>query len=243
MCGRFSLIANPSDVAEFFGLAEVPDLEPRYNIAPSQPVAVLRFEEVSLQRKLALLRWGLVPCWAKDPSVGYKMINARAETVAEKPSFRSAFRSRRCLVMADGFYEWKKDGKQKRPFYIQAQGGQLFAFAGLWERWRDKQAPGAVIETCTIITTGANDLLHSVHDRMPVILSPGDYALWLDPQQKAPGSLLSLLRPAPAGLLTLRPVSQAVNKVAQEGPECIAPASASRDSAGLFGNPPENDTL
>ncbi len=227
MCGRYSLILAATDLAACFGLTEVPDFGPRYNIAPSQPVAVVRLDRESQQRQLDLLRWGLIPSWAKDPSGGYRMINARAETVAEKPSFRSAFRTRRCLVIADGFYEWKKEGKEKRPCYIRAQDGQPFAFAGLWESWEDRQAPGTVVESCTIITTEANELLRPVHERMPVILSPGDYDLWLDPQEKETQRLLSLLRPAAAGLLTLYPVSLTVNKVTNEGPECVAPVSES----------------
>ena len=172
MCGRFVLMTPGRSLAKRFGLEEVPDLEPRYNIAPTQMVAMIRLDRDTLQRRLVLVKWGLIPFWAKDSSIGNRLINARAESAAEKPAFRSAFKSRRCLVPADGYYEWKKrKGGQKQPYLARNADGSPFAFAGLWERW---QAPeDEIIESCTILTTDANDLTQPIHDRMPVILKPG----------------------------------------------------------------------
>ena len=206
-------------MTEYFDLADEIPLEARYNIAPSQEVAVIRQQEG--RRTLSFLRWGLVPHWAKDVKIGYKMINARAETLASKPSFRAAFRTRRCIIPARGFYEWKKAGKTKQPFYICRKEGAPMALAGLWERWENPEKPGEVVESCTIITTGANALLGQLHNRMPVILERGDFGLWLDPDRQSPKDLLPLLRPAGDGILELRPVSGYVNKPGNEGEECV----------------------
>lgn len=168
MCGRFTLRVPAAELVEIFRLLRRPDVQPRYNIAPTQPVAVVR--RIDRGRELSMLRWGLVPSWAKDPKIGARMINARAETVATKPAFRTALRRRRCLVPADGFYEWAKSaGGTKQPHYITRRDGRPFAFAGLWESWDGPD--GSSIESCTIVTTEANDLVGRIHDRMPVILS------------------------------------------------------------------------
>jgi putative SOS response-associated peptidase YedK len=173
-------------------------------------------------RELALFRWGLIPSWAKDPAIGNRMINARSETVANKPSFRSAFRRRRCLVPADGFYEWGKIGGAKQPFFIHMQEESPFAIAGLWEHWQDSE--GNEIETCTLLTTEANALLATIHKRMPVILNPGDYARWLDPDSSDPVALHNLLMPYPADAMAFRAVSLHVNNPRNEGPACQEPA-------------------
>ena len=220
MCGRFVLMTQGTSLAERFKLEEVPDLEPRYNIAPTQKVAIIRLNPETLQRRLVLVKWGLIPFWAKDTSIGNRLINARAESAAEKPAFRSAFKSKRCLVPADGYYEWKKmKGGQKQPYLARNADGSPFAFAGLWERW---QAPeDEVIESCTILTTDANDLTQPIHDRMPVILKPEDYDLWLDPQVKAPNLLKPLLRPYPSEEMVAEPVSPKVNKASYDAPDCV----------------------
>jgi putative SOS response-associated peptidase YedK len=220
MCGRFVLMTLGSNLAERFKLEEVPDLGPRYNIAPTQMVAIIRLNPETLQRRLGLVKWGLIPFWAKDSSIGNRLINARSESAAEKPAFRSAFKSRRCLVPADGYYEWKKGkGGQKQPYLARNADGSPFAFAGLWERW---QVPDdEVIESCTILTTDANDLTRPIHDRMPVILKPEDYDLWLDPQVKAPNLLKPLLRPYPSEEMIAEPVSPKVNKATYDAPDCI----------------------
>ena len=170
-------------------------------------------------RELALLRWGLVPSWAKDPSIGNRMINARAETVATKPSYRAAFKRRRCLVPADGYYEWKKTGKAKQPYLIRLQDERPFAMAGLWESWQD--AGGAALQTFTIITTEANEATCDIHNRMPVILSPGDYPLWLDPEFERAEQLQELLQPYDSHAMRLDPVSTYVNSPRNDSPECI----------------------
>jgi putative SOS response-associated peptidase YedK len=205
-------------LAEQFRLPEVPELAPRYNIAPTQPVAAVR--QAADERELRMVRWGLVPGWASDPALGARMINARAETVSEKPAFRSAFKRRRCLVLADGFYEWQATStRQKQPHYFALHDRRPFAFAGLWEYWEG--AEGA-FESCTIITTDANDLVRPTHNRMPVILQPADYDLWLDPAMQQAGPLEALLRPAAASAMMAYPVSRAVNNPRNDSPECVA---------------------
>ena len=217
MCGRFSLSQEASAIAELFDLAEVPNLEPGYNIAPTQLVStVLRTPH---DRQLRMLRWGLIPAWAKDPAIGARMINARSETVTEKPSFRTAFRHRRCLVVADGFYEWQRQERKKQPFYFRLQDQQAFAFAGLWEHW--KAPDDEVIESCTILTTEANELLRPIHDRMPVILDRKDYDLWLDPAVQNHEPLQHLLHPYQAEAMMSYPVSTKVNNPTHNTPECI----------------------
>jgi putative SOS response-associated peptidase YedK len=213
-----------SKLVEQFQLADVPQLQFRFNIAPTQDVATIRVAGEAGQRQLSMLRWGLIPSWAKDPSMGARMINARAETVAQKPSFRSAFRRRRCLVPADGFYEWQKQGRRKQPFYFRRRDDQPFALAGLWEPWwEDEQRDQPPLETCTIITTEANELSRPIHDRMPVILEAGDYDLWLDPDVQATEPLEALLKPYDASQLRVDPVSTRVNNVRNDDPKCIEP--------------------
>jgi putative SOS response-associated peptidase YedK len=223
VCGRYTLLASGERLAEAFGLTAQPSLFPRYNIAPTQAVPVvrvLRANPGTKERELVPLRWGLVPSWADDPAAGNRLINARAETVATKPSFREAFRHRRYLVPADEFYEWKKEGKAKRPVYVKRRDGQPFAFAGLWEEW---ERGGEVIESCAVITTQASDLMAEFHDRMPVILDPEDYGLWLDPSVHDPRLLGPLLRPYPSEQLVAHPVDKLVNDPRHEGPGCVEP--------------------
>jgi putative SOS response-associated peptidase YedK len=219
MCGRFTLTRPDQDLAVQFSLPGVPEIKPRYNIAPTQPVAAVRLDPTSLNRELVFLTWGLVPFWAKDPKIGSRMINARSETVATKPAFRAAFRRRRCLVVADGFFEWQRIEGGKQPYWICLREGGPFAFAGLWERWEG--AEGSEIESCTLLTTQPNELLRDIHNRMPVILDPGDYDLWLDPAIQKVEPLEPLFRPFPSELLRTVPVGRFVNSPRNEGPLCI----------------------
>lgn len=224
MCGRFCFFSPAEAVVRLFGVADAAALPPRYNIAPTQDAPVVR--AVEGERELAPLRWGLVPFWARDLKLGNRMINARGETVARKPAFRQAFRKRRCLVLANGFYEWQKTAAGKQPWYIDQADGEPFAMAGLWESWRggpDADADGtAPVETCTIITTAANAMMRELHDRMPVILDSAGIDRWLDPAAATAG-LESLLAPAPDGVLRAAPVSRRVNSPANDGPELIRP--------------------
>lgn len=208
MCGRYELHTHPVAIALAFGLTIPPSMVPRYNIAPMQQVPVVRRSQAGL-RELVTMRWGLVPRWAKDPSIGAKMINARAETIAEKPSFRTAFKRHRCLLPADGFYEWKQNAAGgKQPIHIGMKDPALFAFAGLAERWLSPE--GEVLDTCTIVTTQANALLSPLHDRMPVIVALNDYERWLDVSTT---DVTDLFTPFPAQLMTWYPVSTRVNAV------------------------------
>ncbi len=223
MCGRFSQTIKFDDLLEYFRISGTPSpLLPRYNIAPSQEVAAVRVEEGV--RRLVMLHWGLIPHWADDPKIGYKMINARGETVYKLPSFRVAFRKRRCIIPAGGFFEWLQKGREKQPFYIFRQNGAPLALAGLWERWCSEEE-GRDVESCTIITTSANSLVGRLHNRMPVILEPDDFRLWLDPQEEASEKLLPLLQPAKEDVLAMYPVSSFVNKPQNEGKQCIESAS------------------
>ena len=222
MCGRFTLTADPGDLQKAFpGLTIQVPLRPRYNIAPTQPVAVIANTADS---KLDFFNWGLIPSWAKDPEIGSRLINARSETLAEKPSFRSAFRRRRCLVLADGFYEWKAvpELKSKIPMFIHLKSKRVFAFAGLWEIW--SSSDGSEICSCTIITTQPNDLIQSIHNRMPVILPPTAYKDWLDTAERTPDSLAKWLSPFPSEEMEAYPVSRLVNSPQNDVPECIQPA-------------------
>ncbi len=221
MCGRFTLRTPASVVAAQFGLFETPSFAPRFNIAPTQPVLAVRCapERSDCLRELALLRWGLVPSWAGDLSIGNRLINARAESVAEKPAFRAALRRRRCLVVADGFYEWQKSAKKKQPYFIHMRDDGPFAFAGLWESWEGPDH--SAIESCTLLTTEANALVEPIHDRMPVILGAKDYGRWLDPAIQKPDELALLLRPYAQEEMEAYPVSSHVNSPANEDPECI----------------------
>jgi len=219
MCGRYTLSQSTEALAERFPLDEVPSLEPQYNIAPTNPVATILVDQHSHKRVLRLLQWGLIPSWAKDLKIGSKMINARAETVHEKPSFRSAFRHRRCLVLADGFYEWQRAQGKKQPYYIRMKDGQPFAFAGLWEHWQGTD--GSVIDSCTHLTTEPNELVRPLHNRMPVILKPENYDLWLDPEVQQPEQLQPLLSPYASEGMVAFPVSPQVNNPAINVPELV----------------------
>jgi putative SOS response-associated peptidase YedK len=218
MCGRYRLSRTEKQIAEHFEIAEEIEWSPRYNIAPAQPVAVVRQNPERPVRQFSKMRWGLIPFWAKDANIGYKLINTRAETVAEKPAFRESFKIRRCLIPGDGFYEWKKVGKSKQPFHFGMRDNSIFAFAGIWDRWKNPQ--GEVIETCSILTTTPNLLCADVHDRMPVILPVGHYDLWLDPGFKGTDDLKELLHPFEAKLMKRYPVNTRVNLVRNDDPEC-----------------------
>jgi putative SOS response-associated peptidase YedK len=227
MCGRFTLTIDPAQLRAAFPWLHVPEeatFTPRYNISPTQPVAVVANDG---KHRLDFFTWGLIPSWAKDSTIGSKLINARGETVAEKPSFRSAFKRRRCLILSDGFYEWQKsaDGKSKTPIYIRLQDGQPFAFAGLWEWWTPPGGEGGEIKSCTIITTEPNTLMAPIHNRMPVILPGGAYQTWLDPAEQRPEKLLPLIQPYPTEAMVAYPVSRLVNSPANDNPACITPVA------------------
>jgi len=220
MCGRFHL-TRASKLAERFGIEPEDDWVPRYNIAPTQNIEVIRQHAEEPKRFGSQMRWGLIPFWAKDASIGYKMINARAETLATKPAFRDALRQRRCLIPADGFYEWKKVGKVKTPLCFTMADDSIFAFAGLWETW--KNPAGQLVETCSIITTTPNSLLQDVHDRMPVILPDDAYDLWLDPGFQKTNAVCDLLKPFDAKLMRRYEVSSRVNLVKNNDAACVEP--------------------
>jgi putative SOS response-associated peptidase YedK len=223
MCGRFTLTASPHLVQEAFGLFDglSPDLPPRNNVAPTQLVLTLRQTDTAAKPTYCSMRWGLIPSWADDMSIGHRLINARAEGIAEKPAFRSAFKRRRCLILADGFYEWQTGPKPakgkapKQPFHIHFPDRRPFAFAGLWETWSKGETP---LDTCTVITTPANDMMKPLHDRMPVILDPADYARWLAPAPQDPNVHLELLRACPDDWLTRETVPDVINNARYEGP-------------------------
>jgi putative SOS response-associated peptidase YedK len=218
MCGRFTLRTPTKDIVKAFGLTDALDLKPRFNIAPTEQVAAIRLDPDTGTRQLTMLRWGLVPSWADDPSIGYRTINARAESVAIKPAYRSAFQKGRCLVVADGFYEWKKTDKNKQPFFIRLKDDEPFAFAGLSERWHRGDQ---VIDSAAIITTEPNELMAGIHERIPAILSPEDYDLWLEPDFHGQGKLLAMLKPYPAEDMEAYPISTVVNNPRNETKECI----------------------
>lgn len=224
MCGRFTNKAKAEEIEKEFGVKRTSEsaavFEPRYNIAPSQMISVV-LDRGAGERIVKVFKWGLVPSWAKDSEIGNRMINARAETLAEKPSFREAFRRRRCIIPTTGFFEWeKKSSGAKQPFYFYLKNKDVFGFAGLWEQWLDKTS-GDLLETCTIITTEANQVLEPVHDRMPVILKPEDYDQWLDSKQGDANELQKLLIPYPAAEMDSHAVSRAVNNPAADSPELI----------------------
>jgi putative SOS response-associated peptidase YedK len=234
MCGRFTLATPADDLQQAFPGFAFPDEMPlRYNIAPSLEVALVPNNG---ENRVQHFRWGLVPPWAKDPKIGNRMINARSETLAEKPSFRTAFRKRRCLILADGFYEWRKHPgvSAKTPVYIRLQSGKSFAFAGLWESWKQPDDPPLL--SCTIITTEPNALVEKIHSRMPVILPPGAYDQWLDPAEQQPDRLADLLKPYPDSEMTAYPVSTLVNNPRADTLACIKPVEtqAQPDQPSLF---------
>lgn len=208
------------------------DWSPRYNVAPTQPVPIIRQHPKEPRRELSLVRWGLIPSWAKDASGSARMINARSETAATLPAFRDAFRARRCIVPADGFYEWHRVGKTKQPFCFEVNGGELFAFAGLWERWKDVDSKP--LETCSILTTTPNAVTSNVHDRMPVILDPSSYDVWLDPGFADVAAVAELLRPCDARRMRSYPVSARVNSVVNDDADCCVPVELAESQARLF---------
>jgi putative SOS response-associated peptidase YedK len=224
MCNRFTLRTPLNLLAErfLFDVENVSENIPRYNVAPTQTLLTVVRDAEHGTRQGRLMRWGLVPSWAKDVKVGFTGFNARGETLQEKPAFKNAYRKRRCLILADGYYEWKTVGKAKKPYLYEVDGGQPFAFAGLWEQWwgPDKSAE-TPLESCAIVTTRANELASQIHDRMPVILEPGDYEAWLDTAQQDVGYLLE---PLPADRMTVRTVSTHVNNSRHEGPQCVGSA-------------------
>ncbi len=214
MCGRFAFYSPTEATAALFGVAGAPAVAPRYNIAPSQDIVAIRNDEEA-RREVVLLHWGLVPFWAKDASIGNRMINARSETAAEKPAYRAAFRRRRCIVPADGFYEWRRTGESKTPYFISLVSGEPFAFAGLWERWVDKGS-GEELQSATLLTTAANEFMSRLHDRMPVVLGPEAAKQWLDGDDTVLGDAA-----ADSNALRAWPVRRVVNNARNEGSDLI----------------------
>jgi putative SOS response-associated peptidase YedK len=233
MCGRYRLSRRKQLVDEYFDtVSDGCEWAPRYNIAPTQPVPVVRQNPKGPIRELSLMRWGLIPSWAKDSSVGAKMINARSETADTKPAFREALKSRRCVIPADAFYEWQRTGKTKQPYCFEVNEGDLFGFAGIWDRWRDSS--GKTVETCSILTTIPNAVTSAVHDRMPVILDPGSYDLWLDPGMRDTCAASELLKPYQAHFMRSYPVSARINHVGNDDKECSAPVALGQVQNSLF---------
>lgn len=227
MCGRYTQTASPELIAKQFNIDEpLPNFKANYNIAPTQNVVAIRLKAESAKRECVLLKWGLIPVWAKEAKFGNQCINAKCETVAEKPAYRSAFKKRRCLVVADGFYEWQRVGARKQPMWIGRKDKQPFAFAGLWEWWQpsagESGTPTPPIESCTIITTEPNELMSAIHNRMPVILPPASYDQWLDPASQTE-PLKSLLRSCPSEELHAYPVSHLVNSPRNNAPQLLEP--------------------
>ncbi|WP_029060142.1 SOS response-associated peptidase [Stappia stellulata] len=222
MCGRFALSATPQEVQALFAYVDTPNFPPRYNIAPTQPVATVR--QAHGARRFVLVRWGLVPGWVKDPASFSLLINARAETAAEKPSFRAAMRHRRCLIPASGFYEWQRpDAGPKQPYWIRPRDGGIVAFAGLWEEWCDPD--GGEIDTGAILTVAANSAIAPIHNRMPAVIAPEDFDIWLDVQNTPLKEARALLRPAPESLFEALPVSTRVNSAREDAPELLEPVA------------------
>src|ERR1700758_428121 len=221
MCGRYRLSRRKQIIEEHFDTADwQDDWSPRYNIAPTQPVPVIRQHPKEPVRQISSMRWGLIPNWAKEPSMATSTINARSETAAAKPAFRDPIKFRRCLIPADGFYEWSRKGASKQPFCFELNEGELFAFAGLWDGWKDPN--GEWVKTCSILTTTPNAVTSAIHDRMPVILDPGSYDLWLDPGMQDVGAISELLKPYDARVMRCYPVSTRINSVANDDEECSA---------------------
>jgi putative SOS response-associated peptidase YedK len=217
MCGRFAQRSDPKRLAKAFGVAEALNVETRYNIAPMQDILAVRgFES---EREMTFFKWGLIPSWSKDTSIGARLINARSETVQEKPSFREAFKKRRCIIPADGFYEWQRTGGKKQPYFFRMRDESPFGFAGLWERWQG--TGGEAINSCTILTTEANEVLRPMHDRMPVILHQEDYDLWLDTDVRKLDLVKEVMRPYPAEEMISYPVSTSINSPRGQGAQLI----------------------
>jgi putative SOS response-associated peptidase YedK len=233
MCGRYRLSRRKQIVEEYFDTASgEEDWTPRFNIAPTQSVLVIRQNPKEPVRELSSMRWGLIPGWAKDSSVAASLINARSETAATKPAFRDALKSRRCLIPADGFYEWSGAGKARQPYCFDVNGGELFAFAGIWDRWNDPS--GQWVKSCSILTTTPNAVTAAVHDRMPVILDPDGYDRWLDPGMTDVNAASELLKPYDARLMRCYPLSTRVNSVAHDDEECSAPVELAEIQNRLF---------
>jgi putative SOS response-associated peptidase YedK len=233
MCGRCRLSRRKQIVEEYFDVAsDIDDWNPRYNVAPTQPVPVIRQHPKEPHRDLSLMRWGLIPSWAKDTSGAAGMINARSETASVKPAFRDALRLRRCLVPADGFYEWQRTGRTKQAFAFEVRDGELFAFAGIWERW--KSPSGEWVKSCSILTTTPNSVTSAIHDRMPVILDRENYDLWLDPGMTTVEAVTDLLRPFDASLMRCYPISSRINNAANDDEECTAPVQIMQAQSRLF---------
>jgi putative SOS response-associated peptidase YedK len=233
MCGRYRLSRRKQIIEEHFdAVSGEEDWGPHYNIAPTQPIPVIRQNPKEPVREFSLMRWGLIPSWAKDSSGAARMINARSETASAKPAFRDPLKFRRCLIPADGFYEWMRTGKAKQPYCFEVNGGKLFAFAGLWDRWKDPS--GNWIKTCSILTTTPNAVTSAVHDRMPVILDPDSYDLWLDPGMKDVSAASDLLRPYDARAMRCYPVSSRVNSVTNDDEQCSAPVDLAEIQNRLF---------
>jgi putative SOS response-associated peptidase YedK len=228
MCGRYTLISAPEAIRALFRYAEQPNFPPRFNVAPTQPIPIVRLMDG--KRQFALMRWGLLPSWVKDPRIFSLLINARGESVCDKPAFRNAMKRRRCLIPADGFYEWKAiGGGRKQPFYVRAKSGQPLAFAGLWETWEGPN--GEELDTATIITTRTNRALAPHFDRMPVIVPPEAFDLWLDGATVDAKTAEAIIQPAPDDLLEAYPVSTTVNRTANDNPKLVEPFVASAEPA------------
>lgn len=243
MCGRYTLTAKQEELVQRFLLKQIAEelmneLKPRYNIAPSQKMLAVRQSPEHGGRELAAFSWGLIPFWAKDPKIGYKTINARSETVAEKPAYRAAIKSRRCLIPASGFYEWLREEKSrpKQPFYVAMASGDVFSMAGVWESWKSPE--GAVIVSCSILTTSANEIMAPVHHRMPVIIDEENYDCWLDLEEKNPEKLKSLFKPYASKQMICYPISTLVNSPRNEGPELLQEIDP---KAGQFKEPPRDE--
>ena len=236
MCARFTLTQSAPSLSEYFGLLAFPAIKARFNIAPTQPVLCLKQD--GQQISPTFFRWGLIPSWAKDMSFGAGAINARSETITTKPAFRKAWQSRRCVVLADGFYEWKSVGGKKMPFRITASTDAALSpllMAGLWESWQDPNTPAAApVESCTVITTEANKLMSDLHDRMPVLLEKNDLHIWLSNEKATPKQRLELLRPCPSGHLSITPANPWLNRVTNEGPRCLEPPEHGEFQGELF---------
>jgi putative SOS response-associated peptidase YedK len=234
MCGRYTFTASPEVLRALFAYAEQPNFPPRYNIAPTQPIAIVRLVEG--KRQFALVRWGLLPSWVKDPKAFTLLINARGESAAEKPAFRAAMKRRRCLIPADGFYEWQATGERKRPFYVHAKSGKPLAFAGLWETWMGPN--GEELETAAIVTTTANRTLKPIHERMPVIVPPEAFDFWLDGASVDATTAAALIAPAPDNLLEAYEISTAVNRTANDNPNLLEPVVPGKLEAAPPPKPP-----
>lgn len=233
MCGRYRLSRRKQVIEEYFGSAPWDDdWNPRYNVAPTQPVPVIRQNPNEPVRQLSLMKWGLIPHWSTDGSGAAGTINARSETAATKPAFRDPLKFRRCLIPADGFYEWQRTGKAKQPYCFEGNDGELFAFAGLWDGWKDPQ--GNWVKTCSILTTTPNAVTSAVHDRMPVILDPDRYDLWLDPGMNDADVFSELLKPYDARLMRCYPVSTRTNHVANDDVECSRPVEIAESKDRLL---------